>query len=123
MLPEAEDEVEKAATDDFKNVSSIRVREALEAAANQLAGIGVAVSGMAATTILSGALVLLAAITANRRSQQYDAVIFKILGAKICNLGASGCMLGNSPHIAKLLSITANWVGRGLPYKPLTPKP
>jgi len=79
--PEAEDEVEKAATDEFTNVSSIRVREAVAAAANQLAGIGVAVSSLAAITILSGGLVLLASITANRRRQQYEAVIFKVLGA------------------------------------------
>ncbi|MBB54077.1 MAG: glycosyl transferase family 1, partial [Magnetovibrio sp.] len=37
--------------------------------------------GMASITILVGALVLSAVIGANRRAQQYNAVIFKVLGA------------------------------------------
>ena len=77
----AEDAVEKAATDGFPNISAIRVRDALAAAANLVAGIGAAVTGMASITILVGALVLSAVIGANRRTQQYNAVIFKVLGA------------------------------------------
>ncbi len=77
----AEDALEKAATDDFPNISAIRVRDALAAAANLVAGIGAAVTGMASITILVGALVLSAAVAANRRRQQYDAVVFKVLGA------------------------------------------
>ncbi len=77
----AEDALEKAATDAFPNISAIRVRDALAAAANLLAGIGAAVTGMASITILAGALVLSATVAANRRRQQYDAVVFKVLGA------------------------------------------
>ena len=77
----AEDALEKAATDAFPNISAIRVRDALAAAANLLAGIGAAVTGMASITVLAGALVLSAAVAANRRRQQYDAVVFKVLGA------------------------------------------
>jgi len=79
--PNAEDAVEKAATDAFPNISAIRVREALSAAANLLAGIGAAVTGTAAITVLAGALVLAAAVAANRRRQIYDSVVFKVLGA------------------------------------------
>jgi len=79
--PSAEDAVEKAATDGFANISAIRVREALAAAANLLAGIGAAVTGTAAITVLAGALVLAAAVAANRRRQIYDSVVFKVLGA------------------------------------------
>jgi len=79
--PEAEDAVEKAATDAFPNISAIRVREALAAAANLLAGISAAVTGTAAVTVLAGALVLAAAIAAHRRRQIYDSVVFKVLGA------------------------------------------
>ncbi|MDD9878890.1 MAG: ABC transporter permease [Magnetovibrio sp.] len=77
----AEDAVEKAATDGFPNISAIRVRDALSAAANLLAGISAAVTGTAAVTVLAGALVLAAAIAAHRRRQLYDSVIFKVLGA------------------------------------------
>ena len=81
VQPNGEDALEKAATDPFPNISSIRVREALAAAINQLSGIGIAASAMAAITILSGALVLLASVTANRRRQQYEAILYKVLGA------------------------------------------
>ena len=77
----AEDAVETAATDGFPNISAIRVRDALSAAANLLAGISAAVTGTAAVTVLAGALVLAAAIAAHRRRQLYDSVIFKVLGA------------------------------------------
>ena len=84
--PNSEDALEKAATDPFPNISSIRVREALAAAINQLSGIGIAASAMAAITILSGALVLVASVTANRRRQQYEAILYKVLGAKRLDL-------------------------------------
>lgn len=77
----AEDAVEKAATDAFPNISAIRVRDALAAAANLLAGISAAVTGTAAITVAAGALVLSAAVAANRRRQERDSVIFKVLGA------------------------------------------
>lgn len=77
----AEDAVEKAATDTFPNISAIRVRDALAAAANLLAGISAAVTGTAAITVLAGALVLSAAVAANRRRQERDSVVFKVLGA------------------------------------------
>ncbi|MEK9724712.1 MAG: FtsX-like permease family protein, partial [Rhodospirillaceae bacterium] len=77
----AEYAVEKAATDTFPNVSAIRVREALSAATNLLAGSSAAVTGTAAITVLAGALVLAAAVAAHRRRQTYDSVVFKVLGA------------------------------------------
>ncbi len=79
--PAIEDAVEAAATDEFSNVSAIRVREALEAAAGLLAGVGVAVRGTAALTVLAGVLVLAGAIAANRRRRRSEAVVFKVLGA------------------------------------------
>ena len=79
--PAAEEIIEKAVTDRFSNISSIRVREALEAAANILAGIGTAVRSTASVTILAGALVLAGAVAATRRRRIYDSVVFKVLGA------------------------------------------
>ncbi|MBL6927902.1 MAG: ABC transporter permease [Rhodospirillales bacterium] len=79
--PETEAMIEKAVTDKFSNVSSIRVREALEAVSNILAGIGVAVRATASVTVLAGGLVLAGAVAAARRRRIYDAIVFKVLGA------------------------------------------
>ncbi|MCB2101055.1 MAG: FtsX-like permease family protein [Rhodobacterales bacterium] len=79
--PAAEDAVEKAVTDRFANVSSIRVRDALAAAATIISGIGAAVRGTSLLTIAAGALVLAGTIAAGYRRRIYDAVVFKVLGA------------------------------------------
>ncbi len=76
-----EDAVEAAATDSFPNISAIRVRDALEAAADMLAGIGGAIRGTAALTVLAGAIVLAGTLAAGRRRRIYESVVFKVLGA------------------------------------------
>jgi len=79
--PAVEDAVEAAATDSFSNVSAIRVREALEAVAGLLSGVGIAVRCTAALTVLAGILVLAGAIAANRQRRHKEVVVFKVLGA------------------------------------------
>ena len=82
QAPEAlEDKIEESITNKFKNVSIIRVREALEAAAQILNGIGMAVRSISSITLLVGSLVLAGAIAAGRQQRIYDAIIFKVLGA------------------------------------------
>ena len=76
-----EDAVEKAVSTRYANISPIRVRQALEAAARILAGVGAAVRGSAGITILAGALVLAGTIAAARRRRIYDSVVYKVLGA------------------------------------------
>ncbi len=78
---EIEEALEDAVSTRFPNITSIRVREALEAAANILAGIGQAVRGTSLITIIAGALVLAGTIAAGQRRRIYDAVVFKVLGA------------------------------------------
>ena len=79
--PAAEDAVERAVARAFPNVSAIRVREALAAAARILDGIGHGVRSTALISFLAGALVLGGAVAAGRRRRVYDAVVFKVLGA------------------------------------------
>ncbi|MBT4115667.1 MAG: FtsX-like permease family protein [Rhodospirillaceae bacterium] len=76
-----EDSIERAIGDKFNNISIIRVREALQSAADLLRGIGGAIRATAAVTILGGALVLAGVVAANRRRRVFDAVVFKVLGA------------------------------------------
>ncbi len=79
--PAIELAVEKAATDPFPNISAIRVRDALEAAGKILSGIGAAIKGTAALTIIAGAVVLAGVIASEHQRRVYDAVVFKVLGA------------------------------------------
>ncbi|NQU57848.1 MAG: FtsX-like permease family protein, partial [Rhodospirillales bacterium] len=78
---EIEEELEDAVSSRFANITSIRVREALEAAAGILEGIGQAVRGTSLITIIAGALVLAGTIAAGQRRRIYEAVVFKVLGA------------------------------------------
>lgn len=80
--PAAEPAVERAATAGFPNVSAIRIREALEAAARMLEGVSGAVRATAGVAILAGMMVLAGAIAADQKKRIYDAVVFKVLGAR-----------------------------------------
>ena len=71
----------RAVTDALPNVSAIRVRDALESAAEVLDKIGFAVRATAGVTILAGLLVLAGAVAAGHRRRVYDAVVLKVLGA------------------------------------------
>jgi len=77
----AETEIERQVAEQFPNVSTIRVRDALEAANRIIAGIGAAVTGTASVTVLAGIIVLAGTIAAARTRRVYDSVVFKVLGA------------------------------------------
>ncbi len=79
--PAAEPALDKAIADRFSNVTSIQTREALEAVNQILARVGWGVRAAAAVSVLAGILVLTGAIAADRRRRQYEAVLFKVLGA------------------------------------------
>ena len=78
---EVEEVLENAVSMRFANITSIRVREALEAASNILKGIAGAISGTSMVTIVAGGLVLAGVIAAGQRRRIYDSVIFKVHGA------------------------------------------
>jgi putative ABC transport system permease protein len=79
--PEAESGVLRAITDAFPNVSGIRVRDALEAVANLLSRVGVALQATSSVTLLAGMLVLAGAVAAGQRRRVRDAVVLKTVGA------------------------------------------
>ncbi|MDP2699013.1 ABC transporter permease [Thalassospira sp.] len=86
MPPQMEEPVDAMVGRDFPNVSTIRVREALEAANTMLAGIGVALNATGSIAIVAGILVLAGAVAAGRRKRIYDAVVLKTLGATRGNI-------------------------------------
>jgi putative ABC transport system permease protein len=71
----------KAVTDRFQNVSAIRVRDALDAVVDIVAGIGAAARATAGLTLAAGVLVLAGAIVAGHRRRIQEAVVLKVLGA------------------------------------------
>ena len=79
--PEAEDGLEIAVTDRFINVSSIRVKEALEQVGELMGHIATAVRAIAAVALAAGVLVLAGAVAAGHHRRVYDAVVLKVLGA------------------------------------------
>jgi putative ABC transport system permease protein len=87
-----ESAVEKAVSDRFDNVTAIRVREALEAVNSMIEGIGQGIRAAASVAVIVGALVVAGAIAAGRQRRQYDAVIFKVLGATRRRIAASFLM-------------------------------
>jgi len=85
--PAKESALYRAVTDRFPNVSAVRVRDALEAAARLIGQIGLAVRLTAGVTIVVGALVLAGAVAAGHRRRIYDAVVLKVLGATRRDVG------------------------------------
>lgn len=79
--PDAEDAIFKAITDRFPNVTVVRIRDAIETAANVLGNIGLASRVIGFLSILAGVLVLAGAMLATQRRRIHEAVVMKVLGA------------------------------------------
>jgi putative ABC transport system permease protein len=71
----------KAAADAFPAVTTVRVREALDAAGGIVANLVLGIRAASALTLLVAALVLGGALAAGHRHRVYDAVVLKTLGA------------------------------------------
>jgi putative ABC transport system permease protein len=81
-LPQAEEEnLARAVTERFPNISAIHVREALAALDRIISMIGDAVRLTALVTLAAGILVLGGALAAGHHRRVYDSVVLKVLGA------------------------------------------
>lgn len=76
-----EDNLQTTIAARFQNITSVRVRDALEAAQTFVRAVAQAVGISAGVTLISGMLVLAGGIAAARRRYLYDATILKVLGA------------------------------------------
>ena len=109
-----EGKVESMVAKSFKNVSIIRVRDALKSAARIFSTIGTAVQSISYVTIASGVLVLAGAIMAGRRRRIYDAAVLKVLGATrpvilkvfLFEYGFLGCVAG---VVSAFVGVLASW--------------
>lgn len=79
--PDAEDAIFKAVTDQFPNVTVVRIRDAIETATGVLGNIGLATRVIGFLSILAGVLVLAGAMLATQRRRVHEAVVMKVLGA------------------------------------------
>ena len=78
---EDEDRLLKATTDAFPTVTTVRVKDAIEAVAKLVSNLALAIRGASLVTLLAAVLVLGGALAAGHRSRVYDAVVLKTLGA------------------------------------------
>lgn len=65
----------------FPSVTSIRVKDALDAAAGVVAQLAIAIRGAAGVALAASVLVLAGALAAGQQARLYDAVVLKTLGA------------------------------------------
>ncbi len=79
--PQAEDTIYSTVTDQFPNVTVVRIRDAIETAAGVLANIGLATRVIGFLSILAGVLVLAGAMLATQQRRVHEAVVMKVLGA------------------------------------------
>jgi putative ABC transport system permease protein len=77
-----EQAVMKKVTDAYPAVTSIRVKDALDIAADLVAQLAVAVRAAASIALVVSVLVLSGAIAAGNRARIHDAVVLKTLGAR-----------------------------------------
>ena len=81
VTPEQENAMYMAVTNHFPNISTVRVKDAIQQVQTLLASLATGVSAASLVTILAGLLVLAGAIAAGSRARLYDATILKVLGA------------------------------------------
>jgi putative ABC transport system permease protein len=81
VAPSDEEAVYRAITDQFPNVSTVRVKDAIAEVNKLLQQLSVGVRAASLVTILAGLLVLAGAIAAGQRQRLYDSTVLKVLGA------------------------------------------
>jgi putative ABC transport system permease protein len=87
--PEQEGALIRKVAEAFPMVTTVRVKDALEAIGSIVANLVLAIRGASAITLIAAALVLGGALAAGHRHRVYDAVILKTLGATRARLLAA----------------------------------
>jgi len=77
----AEEKLQADLARTYPNITSVRVKEALQSAQSLVRAVAQAVSISAGLTLVAGTLVLAGGIAAARRRHVYDSVVLKVLGA------------------------------------------
>jgi putative ABC transport system permease protein len=106
--PAQESAMVKAVADAFPMVTTVRVKEALDAIGSLISNLVLAIDGASVVTLLAAALVLGGALAAGHQHRVYDAVILKTLGATRAKLlalyGLEYFLLGASTALFGVIS-------------------
>ena len=94
----------------FPTVTTIRVKEALDAVNDLVSELAVAVRGASSVALLASILVLAGALSCRPAGALYDAVVLKVLGATRLRLLAA--FLANSGFSAFSPRFSAFWLER-----------
>jgi putative ABC transport system permease protein len=86
---EQEDALLKAGAEVFPTVTTVRVKDALDAVGKLVANLALGIRGASLVTLLAAVLVLGGALAAGHRHRVYDAVVLKTLGATRARLLAA----------------------------------
>ena len=78
---DSERTIQRNVTREYPNVTTVKIKDALNRVNDILANMGAAVRSVAGITLIAGTLVLAGAIAAGHRRRVYDAVVLKVLGA------------------------------------------
>ncbi len=81
VAPSQEEALYRAITDEFPNISTVRVKDAIAEVNKLLQQLSVGVRAASLVTILAGLLVLAGALAAGQRQRLYDSTVLKVLGA------------------------------------------
>ncbi len=76
-----ENRILRGVAKDFPSVTSVRVKDALDAVGDLVSRLVLAIRGASGVAILASLLVLGGAVAAGHRARLYDAVVLKVLGA------------------------------------------
>jgi putative ABC transport system permease protein len=128
--PAQEAAVIRTVADKFPMVTTVRVKDALQAIGAIVANLVLGIRGASAITLLAAALVLGGALAAGHRHRVYDAVILKTLGATRYRLLAAYTieylLLGMATAIFSVLSgslagwlIVTDLMNLGFTWQPL----
>ncbi len=79
--PATENRILREVAKDFPSVTSVRVKDALDAVGDLVGRLVLAIRGASAVAILASLFVLGGAVAAGHRARLYDAVVLKVLGA------------------------------------------
>src|SRR5262249_7616829 len=115
LPPEREAMLAHDVGEQFPNVSTIRVKDALAAVDGLLSAVGAAIAATAGLALASGLLVLASAVLAEERRRIYEAVLLKGLGATRRDLARAflleqGLLGLATGLLAILLGSIASWV-------------
>lgn len=112
--PDSEAAILRDLAQAYPNITAIRVRDAIDNVAGVLDGIASATSWAAATTLVTGFVVLIGAAAAGERRRVYEAAVLKTLGATrariLISFALRAALLGAAAGIVALIAgAVAGW--------------